>query len=62
MHLIQVFKRINGKTEVINLAESKRIPRSYTLKLAELEDELKFYREAMIMAAKRYLIARAKLN
>lgn len=60
--MIQLFKRINGKTEVVNLAQAERVPVTQQLRVAQLEDELNFHKQAMMNAAKVYLIAKAKLN
>lgn len=54
MHLIQIFKRINGKVEI------KTLPQTHNLRLAEIEDELNFHKNAMVVASKRYAIAKAK--
>ena len=62
MHMIQLFKRLNGKTEVVNLAQAERVSVTQQLRVAQLEDELNFYKQAMMDVAKIYLIAKAKLN
>lgn len=54
MQMIQLYKRINGKVEV------KTLPQTHNLRLAEIEDELNFHKNAMTMASKRYAIAKAK--